>query len=29
MIHNETLDALAEEDIEKICIVASGSSLYA
>ncbi len=28
-IHNETLEALGELDIEKICIVSSGSSYYA
>ncbi|MCH8518480.1 glutamine--fructose-6-phosphate transaminase (isomerizing) [Candidatus Gracilibacteria bacterium] len=29
IIHNETLEVLAEEEIEKICIIASGSSSFA
>ncbi len=28
-IHNETLDALSDLDIERICIISSGSSYYA
>lgn len=28
-IHNETLDALSDHDIERICIISSGSSYYA